>query len=117
LLASDATAPPIEQVAVALEAAGDVFIERNHARQRHAVIAAHADLQERELMKMAALAAAFANALRQRGVTEPTATLTADAGVAVFKVAFERWIKPKEKREFRELVRDSLADLRSATAG
>ena len=49
---------------------------------------------ERELIKLASLAAALADALRRRGVADPAATLTAEAGIAVFKVAFERWVDP-----------------------
>ncbi|HVW80490.1 MAG TPA: TetR family transcriptional regulator [Mycobacteriales bacterium] len=113
---ADEGLPPIEQVVVALEAAGELFIDRHHARRRHVVISAHAELRERELLKMAALSAALADGLRARGVSEPTATLSAEAGVAVFKVAFERWIAPKETRDFRALMRESLGDLRVATA-
>ena len=56
------------------------------------VIAAHPELRERELIKLASVAAAVAEALRRRGVGEPTASLTAEAGMAVFRIAFERWI-------------------------
>ena len=72
-------------------AAGAILQERRgYARQRHIVIAAHAELRERELIKLAALAAALADTLRRRGVAEPAASLVAGAGIAVFKVAFER---------------------------
>ena len=87
------SAAPIDAVAAALEAAGALLQERREfARQRQAVIAANAELQERELIKLASLAAAIADALRRRGVDDPAASLTAEAGIAVFKIAFERWI-------------------------
>ena len=35
----------------------------------------------------------MADALRKRGVTDPAASLTAEAGIAVFKIAFERWLE------------------------
>ena len=57
------SATPIEAVAAALETAGAVF--ENHpesSRKRQAVIAANAELQERELKKLAALASAIADA-------------------------------------------------------
>jgi hypothetical protein len=60
-------------------------------RQRQAVIAANTELQERELIKLASLASAMADTLRRRGVTDPAASLTAEAGIAVFKIAFQRW--------------------------
>jgi hypothetical protein len=51
-------------------------------------VAAHADLQERELIKRATLTAALAQALQQRGVSEPAASLVADMGMGVFYVGF-----------------------------
>jgi len=112
-----ASAAPIDQVAAGLAAAGDVFLDRDYSRQRQVVIAAHAELRERELIKMASLSAAFADCLRRRGVSEPAATLSADAGVAVFKVAFERWIDQDNERPFRDLVTESLAELKVVAAG
>ena len=44
---------------------------REYARRRQAVIAANAELQERELIKLASLSAALADALRRRGVDGP----------------------------------------------
>ncbi|MFE0389707.1 TetR family transcriptional regulator, partial [Streptomyces bungoensis] len=72
---------------------------------------------ERELIKLASLAAALAAALRDRGVGEPAASLTAEAGVAVFKIGFERWIGADEEREMAQLLRESLAELRAVAAG
>jgi AcrR family transcriptional regulator len=117
-----ATAPdsvaPIDAIAAALVAVGDNFDERrNHSQQRQAVIAANPGLQERELIKLASLAAAMADALRQRGVNEPAATLTAEAGIAVFKVAFECWLDDTNKRSLSQLIRESMDELKAATAG
>jgi AcrR family transcriptional regulator len=115
--AAPASAPPLDQVAAGLVAAGEFFLDRDYSRQRQEIIAAHADLRERELIKLAALSAAFSDCLRERGVAEPAATLSADAGVAVFKVAFERWIVPGNERAFADLVTDSMAELRTVAAG
>jgi AcrR family transcriptional regulator len=110
--------PPIEVVATALEAAGAVLQERGEwARQRQAVIAANAELRERELIKLALLAAALAEALRQRGIEDPDASLTAEAGIAAFKVAFERWVKQPAKRNLPRLIRESLDLLKAVTTG
>ena len=110
--------PPIEAVAAALEAAGALLQERrDYSRQRQAVIAANPALQERELIKLASLATALADALRQRGVTEPAASLTAEAGIAVFKVAFERWVSDTGQPELPQLIRASLDELKAVTAG
>jgi AcrR family transcriptional regulator len=113
----DSTAP-IDAVAVALEAAGGLLQQRaDHARARQAIIAANPELQERELIKLARLASALAEALRQRGVGEPGATLTAEAGIAVFKVAFVRWVEQTGRRELPAFIRESLEELKAVTSG
>ncbi len=121
LVAAVAAAPeplaPIEAAAAGLEAAGTVFPERREtSRRRQAIIAGTAELQERELIKLASLSGALAEALRGRGVEEPAASLTAEVAMAVFRVAFERWIAEGEERGFGALVRESLAQVRTLTA-
>jgi AcrR family transcriptional regulator len=112
-----ATATPLEAVAAALEAvAGWFHGRREQAARRQVVIAANAELQERELVKLATVAAALAGALRQRGVAEPAASVTADTAIAVFRNAFERWVAAGEERELTELLRESLDALRAVTA-
>jgi AcrR family transcriptional regulator len=112
------SAAPIEAVAAALEAAGALLQERREgARQRQAVIAANAELQERELIKLASLASALASALRRRGVSDPAASLAAEAGIAVFKIAFERWINQTSQQDLPHLIRESLDELKAVTAG
>src|SRR5437660_4119548 len=112
------SAAPLDAIAAALEAAGALLQERrDYARQRQTVIAAHAELRERELIKLAALAAALADALRQRGVSDPAARLTAEAGIAVFKIAFDRWINETSQRDLPHLIRESLDELKAVTAG
>lgn len=109
---------PIDAVAASIEAAGELLQERHaFARRRQAVIAANAELQERELIKLAAIAAALAGALRSRGVAEPAATLAAEAGMVAFRVAFERWVTAPDEGSLPALIRASLADLRAVSAG
>jgi AcrR family transcriptional regulator len=122
LVSSVASAPdsatPIAAIAAALESAGALLQERRErALQRQAVISANAELQERELIKLAALASAMAEALRQRGVNDLAATLAAEAGIVVFKVAFERWINEANQRDFPHLIRESLAELKDVSGG
>ena len=108
---------PLDAVADALQAAAPLLQERgDYPRQRQAVIAANAELQERELIKLAALAAAMAGALRGRGVPEPTASLAAEAGIAVFRIAFERWTAEGCRSDLAKLIRDSLDTLKAVTA-
>lgn len=112
------SAAPIDAVAAGLEAVGTVFVDRReHSRRRQAVIVANAELQERELIKLSSLSAALADALRRRGVSEPAASLTAEAGVAVFKVGFERWTADPEGGTLARAMRESLAELKAVTAG
>ena len=113
-----AAAAPIDAVAAALEAAGALFQERREfARQRQTIIAANAELQERELIKLATLAAAIADTLRRRGVPDPAASLAAEAGIAVFRIAVERWINAPSQQDLSRLIRESLAELKAVTAG
>lgn len=111
------SASPMEATARALEAAGAVLQQRgDFAKTRQSVIAANAELRERELIKMSSWAAALADALRQRGVTDPAATLTAEAGIAVFRVAFESWVRHPKKRDLPLTIRQSLDQLKAVTA-
>ncbi|WP_246581212.1 TetR family transcriptional regulator [Deinococcus aestuarii] len=109
---------PIEAVAVGLEAVGTVFQENvERSRRRQTVILANAELQARELSKLAALTSGMKGALRRRGVKDPTASLTAEAGMVVFRVAFDRWINATHPQDWSRLVRESLGGLRTVMVG
>lgn len=110
---------PIDAVAAGLDAAATgIFSDlRDFARRRQAIITAHQDLRERELIKLASLSSALADTLRGRGVSEPAASLAAEAGTAVFKVAFERWVGDGETRDLAAVIRECQAELRSVAAG
>jgi|SRR5215472_2629071 len=113
-----ASATPIEAIAAGLDAAAGVFTpdRRESARRRAGIIAANAELRERELIKMAAYTAGLVEALRGRGVVEPAASLSAEIGIAVFRVAFERWLDQTEERDYGQLLRDSFDELKALTA-
>ena len=118
LASAPESAAPIDAVAAALEAAAAGLQERReYSRQRQAVIAANQELQERELIKLASLSAALADALRQRGVTDPAASLAAEAGIAVFRIAIERWQNDPGQRDLVQLMRESLDALKATAAG
>jgi len=119
LAQAPAEASPIDAVGAALAGSAAFFNEesRSFARLRNAVIAANADLHERELIKLARLSAALTQALRARGVGEPDASLLAEAGIAVFRVAFGQWVAERERRSYGRIVSDSLARLKTLTAG
>jgi AcrR family transcriptional regulator len=113
-----ASASPIDALAAGLDAASGTFAmeRREQARRRAEVIAANAELRERELIKMASYSAALAEALRRRGVGEPAASLTAEIGIAIFKIAFARWLDERNDREYGELLREALGELRAVAA-
>jgi AcrR family transcriptional regulator len=122
LVSTVASAPdsvaPIDTIAAALEGVAAALKERReYSRQRQAVIAANPELQERELIKLASLASAIAGALRLRGVTEPAASLAAEAGMAVFRISVERWHSDAGQRDLPQLIQESLDELKAVTAG
>ena len=109
---------PIDAVGAALQAAAGFFEERReNAQRRQGVIAANPSLQERELIKLASLAAAVAGGLRGRGVGDAAALLAAEAGIAVFRIGFGTWVDASNDRAFADVMRDTLAEFKAVTAG
>jgi AcrR family transcriptional regulator len=118
--AAPAELPAMEAIIAALAAAADGMFEerRDFARQRQAVIASNAELQEREVVKLAKLAVAIGGALRERGVSDPAASLAAESGIAIFKIAFERWTGETTASgpSLAQLIRASMDELSVVTA-
>jgi AcrR family transcriptional regulator len=111
------TMSPLEVVVEAIAASSPMFeARRTHARKRQALIAAHADLRERELIKFTKLAAALLASLRDRGVPQATAALLAQTGTTLFHNAFERWIEDGKKRNLAHHLQEALTELRWLTA-
>ena len=117
--AAPASTSALGLIGAALDAAGQRFEEvREFAGPRQRIIASSTELQERELIKMASLAAALAGALRARGIGDTAADLAAFTGTNVMHVAFERWIDESNRTPFQQVARDALAQLRDlAVAG
>lgn len=116
LAAAPGDASPFEAATAALESVSEFFADRRaHARTRQQVIDATPSLRERELIKLASLAAAIANGLRDRGAPDATANLVAEAGIAVFKVAFDHWLGAEDDRDLAAHIRSAIDELRSAT--
>jgi AcrR family transcriptional regulator len=109
---------PLDAVALGLDAAAAMLGEsrRDLTRQRQAVLAANPELRERELAKLADYAATIADTLRQRGVSEPQATLAAESGMTILRVAMQRWAAEDDGRELHVVMRDAVAELRAVTA-
>ena len=111
-----ASATPMGAIAVGLRTAGEFLRDRHAiAGRRMAIINANTELKEREVMKLASLATELAHALRRRGVGDPTAHLAAETGMAVFKVAFERWICGNDADNYQHILEDLLHELRDIT--
>jgi AcrR family transcriptional regulator len=116
--AAPAGVPPIELAAAGVRAAGAVIQEGGELpRQRAAIVAASAELQERELIKLATLSTTLAEQLRRRGVDEPAASLAAEAALAAFKTGFQRWLDEEPARDLPRLIDESLDELRAVAAG
>jgi AcrR family transcriptional regulator len=113
-----ASMSPIDAVARALAETGELFEQRrDFVRQRQALIVAHAELHERELIKFASLASALGQALRRRGVPATAAGLAAEAGMTIFKLAFESWLEDGKKRDLGHHVRAAHGELEGVVAG
>lgn len=109
--------PPLAAVAAGLVATAGWFAPRREpARLRQQVIDAHPELQERELTKMAALSAAIARTLRDRGTPDSDAVLVAAAGVAAFQLAFTRWVADSDAADLAPCIRSAVDDLRALIA-
>jgi AcrR family transcriptional regulator len=119
--AAPPSATTADCLAAALQAAAAAFTPDRHdlAPQRRAVIAAHSELQERELLKRARLASAMTQALRARGADDTTARLAAEIGVLAFSTAYARWAAPDNLQPFTEIAHEALHELqaRATTLG
>jgi AcrR family transcriptional regulator len=106
-------ATPIQAVGAGLDAAAAFLSDRAVSAQRQAIIDAHPELQERELVKLATLSAAVADTLRRRGVAEPAASLTADIAMSVFRIGFASWVAGTDERDLADIMRASLGELKA----
>ncbi|HWS38023.1 MAG TPA: TetR family transcriptional regulator [Actinoplanes sp.] len=104
---------PMRLIAAVLDSAAGLFPEerRPWSRARQKVITANVALQERELLKMSALAVTLTGALTARGADPTSAALAAESGVTVFRTAFSVWVTPDEQRTFLEIQQAVLARL------
>ncbi len=108
-----AEAGPLDAVTGALcRAATEVLAGRSAmARRRQRLIDANPELQERECAKMSRLATALAGALRSRGVDETAASVAAETGIALFRVAFARWVEEHNTTRLEDLITLALDQL------
>ncbi len=110
--------PPIDVVADAFAGLTELMEERrDFAVRRGAVVASTPSLMERELLKMASLGAAVAEALHARGVPAAAAGLAADTGVAVFRAGFDRWVTDPDAGTLDHCIRAAVDELKALAAG
>lgn len=116
LAAAPAQASAMQAVELAFDAAAELISSREWSALRQVVVASHPELRERELTKMASLSTALAAGLRARGVPAAPSGLAAEAGVMVFRLAFERWVGESSERTLSDVLLDGFAQLRSLAA-
>jgi AcrR family transcriptional regulator len=115
---ADAALMPLQMIAAAIAAYDwDGLAPRALQRLRHAVITANPELMERDLIKYEAIAVAFADALLGRGVDAWSARLAADAGIAVFRAAYERWLAAGDDADMGEIIAKVVRALQLTVAG
>jgi AcrR family transcriptional regulator len=123
IVSAVAGAPPadgaLDAVSLGLDAAAAMLGESRQdlARQRLSVLMANPELRERELSKLADYASAIAATLRQRGTKEPQATLAAESGMTVLRVAVQQWAEGDDGRGLDAIMRDAVSELRAVTTG
>lgn len=116
LEAEPSSLAPITAVEHAIEAESAMLSERAFARRRQELIASNPELMERERVKLAHVAVMLADALRKRGTDAAAASLAAEMGVTLFRLAFERWIEEEHERPLPDVVRDAFAQMRKEVA-
>ncbi|MDX6740716.1 helix-turn-helix domain-containing protein [Actinocorallia sp. A-T 12471] len=112
--AVDAAEPPLAAALTAVSSVGERLVDLvSDAAPRRAVIAASAELRERERTKLASVAEAIQQALEARG-TEPTAArLTAHLATLAFREAFDHWIDANGKEPFPTCLAATVTTLQS----
>jgi len=116
IAAAPRDASPLEAALAGMAAAADLLEERrDFAVRRARIIEATPTLKERELLKLAAMTDAVAEALDARGVTEPTASLAARSAVSVFHVAFAQWVSARRPARLAAGIAETAKALRAVT--
>lgn len=113
------TASAMEAVAAVLEVVAEaVGDDKETAKMRQLLIKDHADLRERELMKLASLSAVLAEKLRVRGSDAVEGEIAAETSIVVFRISLARWIDASDEPSLKAVIRQTLNHLRAfATRG
>ncbi len=113
-----ASATPLEAVGAALETVAQAFTpeRRDLGQKMKEAIAASSELQKRDTLKRVGLTTAMTDALKERGVPDPTANLASEIGILALRTALSRWADSGNEQELTALIRQSLHELRTASA-
>jgi len=103
---------PLTLVIGALEAVSDFFDgDRATVMRRMTIVATHAECLEREMLKMQTLTSAIRATLEARGVDALQARMASEVGVAVSRIALERWITDTTERDLAHHIQRSREEL------
>ena len=118
IAAAPADATPLQAVGGGLARSATAMgpMNRELAPRLRAVIAANAELRQRDAVKGVGMAAAMSDALVARGITEPVAQLAAEIGLLAFRRGFARWVELDPGADLAPLLLTELAALRAAAA-
>jgi AcrR family transcriptional regulator len=116
-LAPDVVEPLRVVIGALAEYDWEGLASRDSQRQRYAVIAAHPELLERDLIKHHRIAAEFADVLRQRGVGADIARLAARVGIQVFFAAYEHWLETDDEADLATISENMMLLVLIAAAG
>ena len=119
IAAAPATATPLDAVAHALDTLGQQVFTRDRREfgaRRRAVIAANPELREREALKGLDLIASMTGALKRRGTSDLTASVTAELGALAWKIAYDSWADASCGDDFREVARRAIGEVRAASS-
>lgn len=110
-----AAMPALQAVTLGFVRIADTYFASRepYVRKRQAVIDANPALQERELQKLAAMSSALEATLRERGVSPRMASLAAESGVSVFKIAFAAWLDGGNTSPLSDVIAETARELRA----
>ena len=97
--------PPLGAVLNGFRAASHDFQARKASiERRQRIIDLNSELEERELIKMSNLTSAVAQTLRDRGVDEMASRVASEAGLLIFRTAFDEWLKTDDSQKLEDLI-------------
>jgi AcrR family transcriptional regulator len=115
VLAAEEAESPLRTALVALADVGTQITRLvDPSPERRAVIAATAELRERERTKAAAITTALREALELRGTAPELAKAAAQVATIVFGDAFDRWIDAAGERDYPACLEAAAATVRDA---